>query len=51
MDPTDHAHVPYVIILVRILEDWKKSVRPFALLDDNPRRLDCTGLIQQCSIS
>lgn len=26
MDPTDHTHVPYIIILVRALEDWKKSV-------------------------
>jgi amyloid beta precursor protein binding protein 1 len=25
MDPTDHGHVPYVIILVRVLDDWKKS--------------------------
>lgn len=24
MDPTDHTHVPYVIILVRALEEWKK---------------------------
>ncbi|KAF5381797.1 hypothetical protein D9615_005556 [Tricholomella constricta] len=24
MDPTDHTHIPYVIILVRALEDWKK---------------------------
>ena len=27
MDPTDHSHVPYVFILVRVLEDWKKGVR------------------------
>lgn len=27
MDPTDHTHVPYVVILVRALEDWKKTVR------------------------
>ncbi|KAJ7594896.1 hypothetical protein C8J56DRAFT_927884 [Mycena floridula] len=25
MDPTDHGHVPYVVILVRALEDWKKQ--------------------------
>ncbi|KAG5650239.1 hypothetical protein H0H81_000203 [Sphagnurus paluster] len=25
MDPTDHGHIPYVIILVRALEDWKNS--------------------------
>ncbi|RDB30881.1 NEDD8-activating enzyme E1 regulatory subunit [Hypsizygus marmoreus] len=25
MDPTDHSHIPYVVILVRALEDWKKS--------------------------
>ncbi|TFK34707.1 hypothetical protein BDQ12DRAFT_689426 [Crucibulum laeve] len=25
MDPTDHGHVPYVIILVRALEEWKKA--------------------------
>ena len=27
MDVTDHAHIPYVIILVRLLEEWKKIVR------------------------
>lgn len=26
MDPTDHGHIPYVVILVCALEDWKKSV-------------------------
>lgn len=26
MDVTDHGHVPYVVILVRLLEDWKKTV-------------------------
>lgn len=26
MDPTNRGHVPYVIILVRALEDWKISV-------------------------
>ncbi|KAG6918799.1 hypothetical protein DXG01_011551 [Tephrocybe rancida] len=25
MDPTDHTHIPYVVILVRALEDWKKA--------------------------
>ncbi|KAF8154800.1 hypothetical protein B0H34DRAFT_538059 [Crassisporium funariophilum] len=25
MDVTDHGHVPYVIILVRVLEEWKKA--------------------------
>ncbi|KAF8996001.1 hypothetical protein BDQ17DRAFT_1310631 [Cyathus striatus] len=25
MDPTDHGHVPYVIILARALEGWKKA--------------------------
>ncbi|KAF8965437.1 hypothetical protein BDZ97DRAFT_1918283 [Flammula alnicola] len=25
MDVTDHGHVPYVIILVRLLEEWKKT--------------------------
>jgi amyloid beta precursor protein binding protein 1 len=30
MDPTDHSHVPYVIILVRALHDWKKSVSVFS---------------------
>lgn len=25
MDPTDHSHVPYVVILVRALENWKKA--------------------------
>ena len=26
IDPTDHGHIPYVIILVRVLEEWKSSV-------------------------
>lgn len=26
MDPTDHGHIPYVVILVRAMEDWKSSV-------------------------
>jgi len=26
MDTTDHGHIPYVIILVRLLEEWKKTV-------------------------
>ncbi|KAF5310187.1 hypothetical protein D9619_010598 [Psilocybe cf. subviscida] len=25
MDVTDHAHVPYVVILVKLLEEWKKT--------------------------
>jgi len=25
MDPTDHSHVPYVLILVHALENWKKT--------------------------
>ncbi|KDR70143.1 hypothetical protein GALMADRAFT_254985 [Galerina marginata CBS 339.88] len=25
MDVTDHAHIPYVVILVRLLEEWKKT--------------------------
>ncbi|KAF7977557.1 hypothetical protein HWV62_3352 [Athelia sp. TMB] len=25
MDPTDHSHVPYVVLLVRVLDDWKKA--------------------------
>ncbi|KAI0056152.1 hypothetical protein BV25DRAFT_1865191 [Artomyces pyxidatus] len=25
MDPTDHGHIPYVVILVRALEDWKRE--------------------------
>jgi amyloid beta precursor protein binding protein 1 len=30
MDMTDHAHVPYVYILVRALDDWKAAVgHPF----------------------
>lgn len=32
MDPTDHTHVPYVIILVRALEEWKKLVSIFPSL-------------------
>jgi hypothetical protein len=26
MDITDHGHIPYVVILVRVLEEWKKTV-------------------------
>ena len=26
MDVTDHGHIPYIVILVRVLEDWKKAV-------------------------
>ena len=26
MNVTDHSHVPFVIILVRALEEWKKKV-------------------------
>lgn len=26
MDSKQHAHIPYVVILVRALEDWKKAV-------------------------
>lgn len=26
LDVTDHGHIPYVVILVRALEDWKKAV-------------------------
>jgi amyloid beta precursor protein binding protein 1 len=25
MDVTDHGHIPYVVLLVRALEDWKKA--------------------------
>ncbi|KAN0082730.1 hypothetical protein V8E55_008525 [Tylopilus felleus] len=25
MDPTEHSHIPYIVILVRALEDWKRS--------------------------
>ncbi|KAH7909098.1 hypothetical protein BJ138DRAFT_1127932 [Hygrophoropsis aurantiaca] len=25
MDPTEHGHIPYVVILVRALEEWKQS--------------------------
>ena len=26
IDVTDHGHIPYVVILVRVLEEWKKAV-------------------------
>lgn len=26
MDVTDHGHIPYIVILVRVLEEWKKAV-------------------------
>ncbi|PFH49613.1 hypothetical protein AMATHDRAFT_4765 [Amanita thiersii Skay4041] len=25
MDPTDHSHIPYVVILVRVLEEWRNT--------------------------
>jgi amyloid beta precursor protein binding protein 1 len=28
MDSTEHSHVPYVVLLVRALQDWKAAVRP-----------------------
>jgi amyloid beta precursor protein binding protein 1 len=31
MDTTDHGHIPYVYILVRVLDDWKATVcHPFS---------------------
>lgn len=27
MDVTDHGHIPYAIILVRAMDDWKAKVR------------------------
>jgi hypothetical protein len=27
MDTTDHGHIPYVIILIRAMQDWKNAVR------------------------
>ena len=29
MDPTAHSHVPFVVILVRAMDDWRKTVRAF----------------------
>lgn len=29
MDLTDHSHVPYVVILVRALHEWREKVRLF----------------------
>jgi hypothetical protein len=26
MDPTEHTHIPYVVILVYALEKWKQTV-------------------------
>ncbi len=26
LDPTDHGHVPYVILLVKLMEKWKQEV-------------------------
>ena len=28
LDDMDHGHIPYVVILVRAMEEWKKIVRP-----------------------
>lgn len=27
MDVTDHGHIPYAVILVRAMDDWKSKVR------------------------
>jgi NEDD8-activating enzyme E1 regulatory subunit len=27
LDVTDHGHIPYFVILVRALDDWKQTVR------------------------
>ena len=27
MDVTDHGHIPYAVILVRAIDDWKAKVR------------------------
>ena len=27
LDETEHAHIPYALILVRAMPDWKASVR------------------------
>lgn len=32
MDVTDHGHIPYVVVLVRALEEWKKNASPFYLM-------------------
>ena len=40
MDPTDHSHVPYVIILVRVLDDWKKTVCHFSYLLNQFKGID-----------
>lgn len=52
MDPTDHGHLPYVIILVRVLDDWKKSVRSIPLLSirSESRLIGGRGVTQQCNI-
>lgn len=26
MDVTDHGHIPFVVILVRVLQEWKNDV-------------------------
>ena len=37
LDVTDHGHIPYFVILVRVLDDWKKKVhlRPIPLHSPN----------------
>ena len=40
LDVTDHGHVPYVFILVRVLEEWKQSVSNLP-----PRLASCSVLI------
>jgi hypothetical protein len=37
MDDFEHAHVPYILILLNFLDQWKQLVSPF--LQDNIARL------------
>lgn len=39
MDLTDHSHVPYVVILVRALHEWREKVRLFDLSFPSNMRL------------
>ena len=41
MDPTEYGHIPYVLSLVRLLEDWKKSVRSPVLFNVEYAHVRC----------
>ena len=35
MDPTDHGHIPFVVILVRAMDEWRNNVRALTYVGDH----------------